>query len=610
MRAVEHELPLVVGLQLGLVVRRRPTPSCARRRTGPRGSRPRRSGTRAGGPPCAPPAAWRPRAGAGPSAPPTRPGRRPPPGAGRSAAPARRGAAPRSGAGPAGPPAPGPARAPAPAWRRSRACPGTRRGQARVPNASSIPRCQRAVSPGPWHVVRRRGPEAVGEPLVGACALAHLLGRAGRGEGVGHVLADGVGEPVGVAGQEGPPDRAQPAAEAVAGEELLVGPDRGVEAHRPGRRAPCGGRVVVRDGADQGGRQLGRRPPRPLGPGLERRHQPLGEPRGRGDGVVEEAVGDLAGQPGHPGQDRRQPDRRERPRGGVGAAKPADVDVVERPGRRARRGPRPGRPSARARPPPARACAAPAGRSRRACQLAFRRRTPAPSPRVKRPPDSSSRSSASSATTIGLRVKARAMPVPRPMRSVAAAAIASGTVAERCSSGAHRRASPARSASAANRGDLGRVVAEQLAVDRDRERGRHGVRVSQPVRPIARLGTELLVSGVGQVVIGAAGAAGRAAADRRARAGAGGVRGRLRRAGRRQRVHLALDAGGRARATPPPTRASSRPHRPCAEPPWRSRSPSSSRASPPPSVAASAAVLGGLVAGVGAVDLVNRRWVR
>ena len=93
---------------------------------------------------------------------------------------------------------------------------------------------------------------------------------------------------------------------------------------------------------------------------------------------------------------------------------------------------------------------------------------------MKRPPESSSRSSASSATTIGLRVKARAIPVARPMRSVAA-----GGDRERDGGGAVQLGRPQpRQPGALGLGreprDLGRVVlAEQLAVNRDRERGRH-----------------------------------------------------------------------------------------------------------------------------------------
>src|SRR5215207_2029736 len=82
---------------------------------------------------------------------------------------------------------------------------------------------------GPLHVVGRRRPEAVREPLVRAGPLADLGDRAGGGEGVGHLLADRVREPVPVAGEEGAPDRAEPPAEAVPGEELLVGLDRRIE---------------------------------------------------------------------------------------------------------------------------------------------------------------------------------------------------------------------------------------------------------------------------------------------------------------------------------------------------------------------------------------------
>ena len=86
--------------------------------------------------------------------------------------------------------------------------------------------------------------------------------------------------------------------------------------------------------------------------------------------------------------------------------------------------------------------------------------------------------------TIGLRVNASAMPVPSSIRSVAAAATARGTVAERYSSGAQRRAMPARSAARAKSAS---PAASRPAAwtSTGIPSGAGTVRVSQPLRPIA-----------------------------------------------------------------------------------------------------------------------------
>ena len=201
-----------------------------------------------------------------------------------------------------------------------------------MPRADSIPARQRATASRPG-VVGRVRPEPVGDALVGAGALPHGGGRAGGGEGVGHVLAHGLRQAVAVPLGERAADARQPRPEALAREQLLVGPHRGVEAHA-GRGGPAGGgRVVVADRADQRARHLGHRPPCPLGSRPERRQQPVRQPGGRGDRVVEKAVGHLPRQPCHARQHGREPDRDGGPGCPVGAAQAPHVHVVELPGR-------------------------------------------------------------------------------------------------------------------------------------------------------------------------------------------------------------------------------------------------------------------------------------
>src|SRR3954447_4203042 len=84
------------------------------------------------------------------------------------------------------------------------------------------------------------------------------------------------------------------------------------------------------------------------------------------------------------------------------------------------------------------------------CQVSFRRLTPAPRPRRKRPPDISSMSRAVMARMNGLRVKAHAIPVPTPTRSVAAAIQVACVTELRKSSGVQMQSMPAASAARAS----------------------------------------------------------------------------------------------------------------------------------------------------------------
>ncbi len=134
------------------------------------------------------------------------------------------------------------------------------------------------------------------------------------------------------------------------------------------------------------------------------------------------------------------------------------------------------------------------------------------------------------------------------------------------------------------------------------------VRVSQPVRPIARLGTELLVAGVGQVAIGAGGLiAGLLLSDSAARAVVPWV--------------VALVALGAVSLMTSRWLRDADPA--AADPATRVETTGLTvrRTAVPLALAAVAvavvavlggglaAVLGGVVAGVGAVNLVNRGWV-
>ena len=142
--------------------------------------------------------------------------------------------------------------------------------------------------------------------------------------------------------------------------------------------------------------------------------------------MVEEAVGHLPRQPCHARQHGGEPhgDGRRGAPGGDGAARARPCRRARPP--TARRGPRRAPRSARAPPPPSRACGAPAGRRARRARpgsgAAPRPRDPGRGARPTARPGRGPRGPC----TIGLRVKARAMPVPSSIRSVAAAATASG----------------------------------------------------------------------------------------------------------------------------------------------------------------------------------------